>query len=199
VHDRRLVLRLALILALPESILLDRLRRLSKAELIVFRRRYGIRECRCKGLCAIRQDHERRTARLEVAQAAKSRRQAGQRRRELRGEPTSMHQSPCRRARVGRQSRPSLSWRTSFSRSCCCRRGRQHRVRPGSGHSIPPIPQPTVASPRARRIFLRFFFGRGCDWMRFGNEKQAQLTGFCASHTPPPGLRPVRCHFQSRN
>ena len=41
--DRKLHLRLELIAALPEPILLDRPRRLSKAELIAFRRRYGIR------------------------------------------------------------------------------------------------------------------------------------------------------------
>jgi hypothetical protein len=46
---------LALIVALPEPIMLERLRRLSKAELTVFRRRYGIRECRCKGRCKVRQ------------------------------------------------------------------------------------------------------------------------------------------------
>ena len=39
--DRKLRLRLELIAALPEPILLDRLRRLSQAELIAFRRRYG--------------------------------------------------------------------------------------------------------------------------------------------------------------
>jgi hypothetical protein len=53
--DRKLRLRLALIAALPEPILLERLRRLSKAELIPFRRRYGIRECHRRGRCKIRQ------------------------------------------------------------------------------------------------------------------------------------------------
>src|SRR5262245_24123070 len=43
----KLRLRLELIAALPEQIMLDRLRRLSVAELIVFRRFYGIPECRC--------------------------------------------------------------------------------------------------------------------------------------------------------
>lgn len=52
--DRKLRLRLALIAALPEPIMLDRLRRLSKAELIAFRRRYGIRECCMKGRCRIK-------------------------------------------------------------------------------------------------------------------------------------------------
>src|SRR5262245_19752237 len=47
--------RLELIAALPEPILLDRLRRLSVAELILFRRLYGIRECRCKGPCNVQQ------------------------------------------------------------------------------------------------------------------------------------------------
>ena len=42
--DRKLRLRLELIAALPEYILLDRLRRLAKAELTMFRRFYGIRE-----------------------------------------------------------------------------------------------------------------------------------------------------------
>ena len=50
----KLLLRLALIVALPEPIMLERLRRLSKAELIVFRKHYGIRCCR-KNACAIRQ------------------------------------------------------------------------------------------------------------------------------------------------
>ena len=104
---RKLLLRLALIVALPEPIMLARLRRLSKAELTVFRKRYGIRECRCKGRCAIRQDDELRAARFQAAQAAKSRRQASQRLRELRGEPTSMHQSRCRCAAC-RQSIPPI-------------------------------------------------------------------------------------------
>lgn len=51
---RKLRLRLALIAALPEPILLERLRRLPKAELVEFRRRYGIRECRLKSRCRIR-------------------------------------------------------------------------------------------------------------------------------------------------
>jgi len=42
-----------LIAALPEPILLDRLRRLSVAELILFRRFYVIRDCRCKGPCTV--------------------------------------------------------------------------------------------------------------------------------------------------
>jgi hypothetical protein len=47
----KLRLRLELIAALPESIMLDRLSRFSVAELTAFRRMYGIRECRCKGRC----------------------------------------------------------------------------------------------------------------------------------------------------
>src|SRR5262245_22628977 len=47
----KLRLHLELIAALPEPILLDRLRRLSVVELILFRRFYGIRECRCQGPC----------------------------------------------------------------------------------------------------------------------------------------------------
>ena len=104
---QKLALRLALIVALPEPIMLERLRRLSKAELIVFRLRYGIRECRCKGRCAIRQDHELRAARFQAAHAAKSRRQASQRLRELRGEPTSMHQTRCQCAAC-RQAIPPI-------------------------------------------------------------------------------------------
>jgi hypothetical protein len=53
--DRKLRLRLELIAALPEPILLERLRRLSQVELVAFRRRYGIRECRCRSRCKIRQ------------------------------------------------------------------------------------------------------------------------------------------------
>jgi hypothetical protein len=49
----KLRLRLELIAALPEPILLDRLRRLSVAELTAFRRLYGIRECRCQGPCKV--------------------------------------------------------------------------------------------------------------------------------------------------
>ena len=50
----KLRLRLALIAALPEPIILDRLRRLAPADLAAFRKRYGIQECRSKGQCAIR-------------------------------------------------------------------------------------------------------------------------------------------------
>ena len=52
--DRKLRLRLELIAALPEPILLERLRRLSQSELIAFRRRYGICECHRRGRCKIR-------------------------------------------------------------------------------------------------------------------------------------------------
>ncbi|MCI0376520.1 MAG: hypothetical protein L0215_02825 [Gemmataceae bacterium] len=51
---RKLRLRLALIAALPEPILRERLKHLPKVELIAFRRRYGIRECRLKGRCKIK-------------------------------------------------------------------------------------------------------------------------------------------------
>jgi hypothetical protein len=60
--DRKLALRLALIAALPEPILLERLRRLSVAELIVFRKRCGIRECRCKGRCKVQQPRAAQSA-----------------------------------------------------------------------------------------------------------------------------------------
>jgi hypothetical protein len=52
--SRKLRLRLALIAALPEPILLERLQRLPRTELEAFQRRYGIRECSRKGRCQIR-------------------------------------------------------------------------------------------------------------------------------------------------
>ena len=94
--DRKLRLRLELIAALPEFILLDRLRRLAKAELTMFRRFYGIRECTCKGRCRIQQLGELRAARFQVAAEADSRRLARRELRDLRGDPSSMHQTRCR-------------------------------------------------------------------------------------------------------
>ena len=89
---RKLLLRLALIVALPEPIMLERLRRLSKAELIVFRRRYGIRECRCTGRCKVQQIM---LAEGRAARAGHSRRLAARLMRELRNDPPSMYQTRC--------------------------------------------------------------------------------------------------------
>jgi hypothetical protein len=105
--DRKLALRLALIAALPEPILLERLRRLSKAELTVFRKRYGIRECCRKGACAIRQYSLWATKRQVIAEMSASRRSARQRLRELRSLPSSMHQSRCQCA-ASRQTVPPI-------------------------------------------------------------------------------------------
>ena len=89
----KLRLRLELIAALPEPIMLDRLRRLSKAELIAFRRLYGIRECRCKGRCKVEQFMLRATSSLKLGRA---RRLAARLLREVRNDPPSMYQSRCR-------------------------------------------------------------------------------------------------------
>lgn len=104
---QKLALRLALIVALPEPIMLERLRRLSKAELIVFRKRYGIRECDRKGACAIRQHSLSATKQQVLAEALGSRRLAYQRLRELRTLPSSMHQSRCKCA-ASRQAFPPV-------------------------------------------------------------------------------------------
>jgi hypothetical protein len=90
--DRKLRLRLELIAALPEPIMLDRLRRLAKAELIVFRHLYGIQECRCKGRCTIQHFMLRATS---AAKLGRSRRLAARLVRELRDNPTSMYQTRC--------------------------------------------------------------------------------------------------------
>jgi len=90
--DRKLRLRLELIAALPEPILLERLRRLSQAELIAFRRRYGIRECRCKGKCRIR------SLMLDATRPIAygiSRRLAARLLRDARSMPHSMFQTRC--------------------------------------------------------------------------------------------------------
>jgi hypothetical protein len=90
----KLRLRLELIAALPEPILLDRLRRLSQAELIAFRQRYGIRECHRRGRCKIRQYLHDGT-KLLVAVGA-SRRLALRQLAALRDDcPSSMFQSRC--------------------------------------------------------------------------------------------------------
>jgi len=85
-------LRLELIAALPEPILLDRRRRLSVAELTVFRRFYGIRECRCQGPCKVQQFMLRATS---AAKLGRSRRLAARLARELRNNPPSMYQTRC--------------------------------------------------------------------------------------------------------
>jgi hypothetical protein len=67
---------------------------LSKAELIPFRRRYGIRECRCRSRCKIRQ-YLRDGTKLLVDVGA-SRRLALRQLAALRDEcPSSMFQSRC--------------------------------------------------------------------------------------------------------
>ena len=88
----KLRLRLELIAALPEPIMLDRLRRLSVAELTVFRRMYGIQECGCTGRCQIQQFMLRTTAAMKLG---KSRRLAARLAREVRNDPFSMYQSRC--------------------------------------------------------------------------------------------------------
>jgi hypothetical protein len=90
----KLRLRLELIAALPEPIMLDRLGRLSVAELIAFRRMYGIRECRCKGRCKVEQFGELRATRMCVAEG-RSRRLAARLLREVRNNPISMYQTRC--------------------------------------------------------------------------------------------------------
>jgi hypothetical protein len=102
--DRKLAVRLALIAALPEPIMLARLRRLSKAELTVFRRRYGIRECRCKGRCKVQQFM---LAEGRAVRTGRSRRLAARLMRELRNDPPSMHQSRCQCAAC-RQAIPPI-------------------------------------------------------------------------------------------
>jgi len=104
---QKLALRLALIVALPEPIMLERLRRLSKAELTVFRKRYGIRECCRKGECAIRQHSIAARQQQVMAEALASRRSIRQRLRELSMLPSSMHQTRCQCA-ASRQSAPPV-------------------------------------------------------------------------------------------
>src|SRR5262245_17140206 len=99
----KLRLRLELIAALPEPILLDRLRRLSVAELILFRRFYGIRECRCKGPCKVQHFMLRTTS---AAKLGRSRRLAARLARELRNNPPSMYQSRCQCAAYRRPIPP---------------------------------------------------------------------------------------------
>jgi hypothetical protein len=89
----KLRLRLELIAALPEPILLDRLRRLSVAELTAFRRLYGIRECRCTGPCKVEHFMLRTSSALKLG---RSRRLAARLAREVRNNPQSMYQSRCK-------------------------------------------------------------------------------------------------------
>jgi hypothetical protein len=84
--------------------MLHRLRRLSLAELIVFRRFYGNRECRCKGRCKVQPFM---LAEGRAARMGRSRRLAARLMRELRNEPTSMHQTRCRCAAC-RQAIPPI-------------------------------------------------------------------------------------------
>jgi hypothetical protein len=102
--DRKLRLRLELIAALPEPIMLDRLRRLAVAELTVFRRLYGIRECRCKGRCKVQQFMLSATSSLKLG---RSRRLAARLLREVRNDPPSMFQSRCKCAAC-RQAIPPI-------------------------------------------------------------------------------------------
>ena len=97
----KLRLRLELIAALPESIMLDRLRRMSVAELTEFRRLYGIRECGCKGRCKVQQFMLRTTSAVKLG---KSRRLAARLAREVRNDPFSMFQTRCR---AGRRDSPA--------------------------------------------------------------------------------------------
>jgi hypothetical protein len=99
----KLRLRLELIAALPEPILLDRLRRLSVAELTAFRRLYGIRECLCQGPCKVEHFMLRVSSALKLG---KSRRLAARLAREVRNNPQSMYQSRCQCAACRQQIPP---------------------------------------------------------------------------------------------
>ena len=88
----KLRLRLELIVALPEAIMLDRLRRLSVAELTAFRSFYGIRECSYKGPCKVQQFMLCATSAVKLG---KSRRLAARMAREVRDNPPSMYQTRC--------------------------------------------------------------------------------------------------------
>jgi hypothetical protein len=96
--------RLAIIAALPEPILLDRMRQLSMAELIEFRRRYGIGECHCKGKCRIHQFLLDATRPLV---AGLSGRAAARVLREARALPQSMFQTRCQ-CEASRQPVPPI-------------------------------------------------------------------------------------------
>lgn len=100
----KLRLRLELIAAQPEPIMLDRLRRLSKADLVAFRRLYGICECRYKGRCKVQQFMLRATS---AEKLGRSRRLAARLLREVRNDPPSMFQSRCQCAAC-RQAIPPI-------------------------------------------------------------------------------------------
>ena len=72
--------------------MLDRLRRLSVAELTAFRRLYGFRECRFKGPCKVQQFMLRTTSAVKLG---RSRRLAARLAREVRNDPLSMYQTRC--------------------------------------------------------------------------------------------------------
>ena len=100
----KLRLRLELIAALPEPIMLDRLRRLSVSELTAFRSLYGIRECRFTGPCKVQQFMLRATSAVKLG---KSRRLAARLAREVRNDPYSMYQTRCQCA-AARQPIPPI-------------------------------------------------------------------------------------------
>src|SRR5688500_14467228 len=77
---------------------------LSKAELIVFRRRYGIREYRCTGRCKVQQ---LMLVEGGAARTGRSRRLAARLMRELRNDPPSMYQTRCQCAAC-RQAIPTI-------------------------------------------------------------------------------------------
>jgi len=95
--------RLELIAALPELIMLGRLRRLSVADLTAFRSLYGIRECRCQGRCKVQQFLLRATSAVKLG---RSRRLAARLARELRNNPPSMYQTRCRCAAARQEVSP---------------------------------------------------------------------------------------------
>ena len=166
----KLRLRLALIVALPEPIMLERLRRLSVADLIVFRRRYGIRECRCTGRCKVQQ---LMLAEGRAARAGRSRRLAARLMRELRNDPPSMYQTRCRCAAC-RQAIPPIPFSVHqflaklLAPGVETAHGHRERGRIGSAgrycarRSVPRTPQAHGCTPagffvarRFRRKFLR--------------------------------------------
>jgi hypothetical protein len=127
----KLRLCLRLIAALPEPIMLDRLRRLSVAELIAFRRMYGIRECRCKGRCKVEQFGELRATRMCVAEG-RSRRLAARLLREVRNNPTRCTRHAAGVQAAGRRFRQSRSRCTNSWRNYWCQKERHHHIGPRS-------------------------------------------------------------------
>jgi hypothetical protein len=134
----KLRLRLELIAALPEPIMLDRLRRLSVADLIVFRRMYGIQECRCKARCKIQHFMLRATSTVKLADHAASPLACSV--------SCAMIQRACTRPtvsvpHVGRRPRPFHSRCTNSWRSGLCRKERRRRGCRGLGQSQAWTPQ----------------------------------------------------------